>query len=302
MYSMNEEFAIDPEACESGAEFRLLLGQFGPLVGRYAARFPSSWMARTAEIIDRWPDGLSKVAARQALLRAKESGVFVRSGGRDWAPALDWPDNVRAVQRSKAPFAGVVARRALAHEYPTLETFDPRPSGEAFVEPTARGLAEPARLLIEMGPEIAIVDPYFDPSRKGNAAVLRALLAYGATSRTCASFFIWTLAKHVLERNSRADLEQALEVASKASGFYPKPIAISLVDDSSLDAQEGLAIRFHSRYLITMRGALRYDAGFRAEGRAKVEVSVVGPGTHAGLVSLYLGTAEPPRRAIEIRD
>lgn len=299
---MNEEFAIDPEACESGAEFKFLLGQFGPLVGRYAARFPGSWMARTAEIVDKWPDGLSKVAARQALLRAKESGAFVRSGGRDWAPALDWPDNVRAVQRSKAPFDGVVARRALADEYPTLETFEPRPSGEAFVEPTARGLAEPARQLIEMGPEIALADPYFDPSREGNAAVLRALLAYAATSRSCASFCIWTLSKHVLERNSRADLERALEVASKASGFYPRPIAICLVDEPSLYAHEGLRIRFHSRYLVTMRGALRYDAGFRAEGRGRVEVSVVGPGTHAELVSLFLGSAEPQRRPIEIRE
>ena len=31
---MNEEFAIDPEACESGFEFKALLMHFGPFTGR----------------------------------------------------------------------------------------------------------------------------------------------------------------------------------------------------------------------------------------------------------------------------
>jgi hypothetical protein len=285
---MNEEFAIDPEACQTGYEFKSLLAQFGPFAGRYSVRFPKDWIARTFDQVEGWPDGLSKVAGKRALQQAQASGAFVRSQGRVWSPALDWPANVRKTQASARPFHGVVARRELADEFPVLETFDPPPSTEIHVLPTASALASPARYLLETGPEVALVDPYFNPCRENNAAVLIALLKIAASTSTCVAFSVWSFADAILAANSEQELRCALRDVSMEAGFAPQSLSLKLVGDAKITTATD-SFKFHPRYLLTAKGGLRYDAGFKKEsGKAKVEISVVGRGTHSGLVSIYL--------------
>ncbi len=284
---MNEEFAIDPEACESGFEFKALLMHFGPFTGRYAVQYPRNWITMTLARVEALPDGLGKAAAKRALTQAKDEGAFTKPRGRAWFPEHDWPGNVRRVQAGSERFDGVIARRSLRDEFSVLETFDPPASTELTVQPPrAADLAAPARHLIVAATEVAIVDPYFRPCRSSNAAVLVELLRIAAASSSCRSLVVWASASKS-EGDSDEGIRSALRRAASDAAFSNRSLGIKLLRDDILESEFGPQT-FHGRYLVTARGALRYDMGFKEERSGGVELSIVGRDRLRMLRALYL--------------
>ena len=283
---MNEEFAIDPEACESGFEFKALLMHFGPFTGRYAVLYPKNWITMTLHRVEALPDGLGKAAAKRAIKQAIDEGAFTKPRGRDWIPEHDWPVNVRRVQAGPDRFDDVIARRTLGHEFPVLETFDPPASVELTVRPRAADLAAPARQLIVAATEVAIVDPYFRPCRAENAVVLTELLRIAAASSTCRSLVIWARADKQKE-DSDGEIRSALRRTASDAAFSGRSLGIKLLRDGVLESDRGPQT-FHLRYLVTERGGLRYDKGFQQETTGGVELSIVGRDRLRTLRALYL--------------
>ena len=83
---MNERFAAEPTTCDSANDLKHLLEKFGPVTGRYLAKFPaSSWESLLRSHIEPWKDVerekalLCKRPAAPPLTRQPRSGCPFRS-------------------------------------------------------------------------------------------------------------------------------------------------------------------------------------------------------------------------------
>lgn len=269
---MNDEYAIEPTACDAGFEVRHLLRQFGPQEGRYVAKFPGRWKAAFFEHIEQWPD-IDKRVAVEALARARTA--FVASG-REFLAGENWVSNLDRIQRSERRFAGaVVARvtRIQRAEYPSVEEFEPTLS-DAYVGPLDAGrFGDLARPLIRLSAEVAMVDPFFRIGFASHREFLKAILIESA-GLGCQSIMLWTRAEFADQQ--REDFQQVKEEAG-----FRGTLAIHPVSDAPGQTQ------FHDRYLLSIHGGLELSKGFQPSGRQHVVVKVI-RGLLPDLVKIFL--------------
>lgn len=257
---MNDEYAIEPTACDKGSEVRHLLRQFGPQEGRYVAKFPGKWKAAFFEHIEQWTD-IDKRVAIEALSRAH--AAFVASG-REFISSEKWVSNLDRVQLSEQRFAGAVVSRATRKQradYPSFDEFEPALS-DAYVGPLDAGrFVELARPLIRLSAELAMVDPFFRIELEGHRKFLKAILADSARFG-CQSILLWTKAKYADEQK-----EGFQQVKDEAA--FRGTLALHPVSDAPGQTQ------FHDRYLLSIHGGLQLSRGFQPSGRQHVAVEAI---------------------------
>lgn len=301
---MNEEFAVEPVACSTPAELIFLLRQFGLFGGRYIVRFPEPWGDLLKDHISGWPDGLDKQAAKRQLGQANEECAFVGSGGRTYSPQRSWIENVDVAQKSSARFDHVVAHPRHG-KYSTAATFDFGRGTAPEIHATATGIVGVARRLLDVSPELALIDPLFNPCEGDKRIVLHELLAYLA-KRNCTRVDIWIHEPRRNQRNSPEEKIQVLAEVVKATGFA-HTVRLFLVTDKSL-GPKGQKFRFHRRYMLSIYGAIDFDMGFQQLPAGElVPVNIVNRDMHERLVKRFLQgqhgsySVEEPREVQGVR-
>lgn len=268
---MNELYALDPEACSNAFELRYLLEKFGPFTGRYGVQYPASWEQEVLRATATWSE-LDRMRAKEALHQARQRYAVLREK-LEYVQSRDWFENLEVIRRKGVALSGAVVRRPPPTETKdihTVDSLDLPPTTDERIRGTKDEYLRVSSALIRISPELALIDPYFTPSRRDHGSVLDAYLR-AATSGPCKAVYIWAKPQ---EGHSEQDVARALRAVCRGSGFRGA-VTLRLVDDSLSDEY------LHARYLLSIRGGIRFDVGFQETRRQReVDVSVVGKAVH----------------------
>lgn len=288
---MNEVFATDPKACRSVAELRMLLGWFGPCTGRYLARYPIEWLEQVEQCsIDRGP--LEAAAMKTLMRRAQERCAVVANPKLPWVETLTWLENALPLQKPAGPaFDSIVGCEADARRNPQVLPFahyEPPATTDERIVSRPSEFARVARTLVALSPEVFLIDPYLNPQDKFRRPVLAALLQRAASGRT-EKVTLWARAAEVCGGPPDASdvrlIERALDDIAMESGFHGegRHLEMKLVEDQKS------AHKMHGRYLLSIKGGIRFDQGFAQlpQGR-RMDVGPIGSRLHDELLGIYL--------------
>lgn len=276
---MNEHYAVEPTACVNAAELRHLLERFGPYAGRYIAAFPRSWRQDVRATAMEWSD-LEQARVTQSLRRASERCAVVWRRDLEFDASKTWVQNFKATQSRKRPFAGaVVARENCDTDLPSIDDLELATTADEKIAGLPKEYARVSSTLLTVSPEVTLIDPYLDPVRDDRRRVLLELLR-AAKSGRCRKFRIYARATAMSQPEA---IEDTLRELLRKAGDPVKEFEMNLVEDAHSSD------KLHARYLLSVRGALRFDRGFQTlpAGR-KNDISVVGEGVHRTLVQEFM--------------
>lgn len=283
---MNELYAADPSVCGHASELKLLLASFGPYAGRYLANYPIDWAAQVeSQFENRGEIEIARV--KTILRRAKEGVAMVTRANLSWNAEKEWLENARPLlNTAPAVFDGLIAREAKPPTIYHLDDLDLPPTAEERIAGTAFEYARISKILLLLSPEIALVDPYLNPRKRDCASVLKAMFDTAAKGK-CQKILLWARAAEVCGRDTysiiKSDLEDSLRQLARQANFKPgREIEMILVEDESRQT------KMHGRYLLSIKGGVRFDQGFQQlpQGRC-VDVGPVGKTTHNALLDIY---------------
>ena len=283
---MNELFAAEPAACKSASDLQLLLNHFGPYAGRYLASYPLDWV-KLIEIQFQQAGEMERARISALLRRAKDSLALVPRNGLAWDPQRSWLVNAQYLLDDKPPLVhGLVASKSAPPRIHSLEDMELPITAEERVEGTATEYARVCRTLLLLSPEISLIDPFLDPLKRTHSKVLEELLSVLAKGK-CERLTLWTRAPKVGSDDVDvicADIKNQLQKLARYAGIKPgRHIEILLMRD------ETSKTKMHGRYLLSIKGGVRFDQGFQAlpEGRM-VDVGPIGKSAYDELWKIYV--------------
>ena len=298
---MNERFVAEPTTCDSAFELQHLLEKFGPVTGRYLAKFPaSSWESLLRSHIEPWKD----VERKKALLwlrRAMEARALISAGGSRYEDRDTWVRNVVRAQDSASRFDGVVVSRTNAGAFPSIDELELPPTSEERVAATWKEYARVSGVLLRDSTELHFIDPYFNPCNADRQVVLREMLRIAGAGR-CQAAYVWLNGNYV--KRSQTEMVWALRTIAIEAGFVSPRHSLYLRDFT--DA--GRDVKVHDRYLLSLYGSVRFEYGFQQlTGKKRADVSPVGSIRHLllleqfhegkndlGVESVLVDTQKPP--------
>lgn len=278
---MFHEYAVDPDALRSWADFRYLIDQFGMCQGRLIAKFPSKWKRAVYEACSGIPPvERSKI---EESLRRIDSKLY--ASGRQFDPGVDWIRNASQSNVISA-FSAIItiAERVplcggLDHEKINDE-MDAWKPGIPPVRRRAQDMADAAEMLLRSASEIVFVDQHYScAARHGRplAAFLNYALAGGAPKR---------LEYHLGDKGTAEWFSDKLLGQVK---FFDLPDGLALTFYRWKERPGGE--EFHARYILTDLGGIRYDVGLDEsddpDGKQTTDVSALDPETYQHRWSEY---------------
>lgn len=258
---MNEKFASEPVALRGHLAVKHLLDKFGPTTGRYLAAYPADWRKQVLEA----NAGVGPVELKridELLIRARDELRVVGMTSMTFDSAQAWLENAIPLLEARPKrllSALVIEPRTppfLYHDVHELENFELPPTAEEQIKATPEEFLRVSRILLASSPEIGLIDPYINPCNPYVEEVLRPMFRLAAAAR-CQSIRIWSRASTVLDTHSAAQTEKALRDLLPAETPNGLTIELNLVDDSRH------VNRMHARYLLTLKGGIRFDQGFQ---------------------------------------
>lgn len=284
---MNERYAADPVCFSHSIELKYLLDKFGIFTGRYLVGYPDDWEPR---LIDHIGTVSPVEMARISLLlrRAREQYGLIKMPKLIWQDQLSWADNAGVhVCQSPPRINGLVVpngTREVPLKGKMLDDFDVPPTAEERFPSSPEEYVRVTKMLLLLGHELLMVDPYLDPCSQYVAPVIKALLTVIAQAGSnCKLLNIYARANNVLkDGNTVASVRGALTemLESVVSGKSIRVI-YHLIDDSRGD-------RMHDRYLLSVKGGIELSQGFQVQRRnAKVKASPMAPQTHRETWATY---------------
>lgn len=280
---MNELFAADPAVCVNSSDLRLLLGSFGPYTGRYLAIYPTDWPHRieaaTAAVGD------VEIARIKTILRRARDGLkVVMRTNLAWNESEPWLNN--ASRHLPATFNVLIGGQTNPPTVIDLSDLDLPATAEERILAEATEYARVSKILCVLSPELALVDPYLNPLKNKYQKVLIAIFAQIAKGR-CQKISLWARADVVYGTETQTSVDVALieSMRKLAANSKLKPgtqIEMILVEDETSKS------KMHGRYLLSIKGGIRFDQGFQQlpAGR-KVEVGPTGQAVHTELLDIY---------------
>lgn len=292
---MNELIAADPSAIANIDVLKTLLTKFGPYAGRYLAEYPGEWQKQVRTNILPPNDGEivpGELETERALTllfrRAEEKKILIRQSRLQWDSTGSWLANAkRLLQDRPPPLHAIVASDGDPPKLISMNELwdEPPTTGEPISSPP-KEFARVAKILIYIGPEIAVVDQFLNPIRDANAEVLLPIFAAASmTGCSCQRISIWTKAKSVYgDKNAQKvneDLDSAM-LSLVRSSKLPKHVVVEIYLVDSHDFK-------HARSLVSIHGGVRYDAGFRMPAKGDVnEVSPLDKRLHEMAIESFL--------------
>lgn len=181
-------------------------------------------------------------------------------------------------------------------------------SRDIKIPANAAAYSEVACRLIQGSNEIVLVDPYFTLTRKKNSNVLAAFIKIAQASNRCESIKIISLNDphrgHKETMMSDAYLQKESKKILADIGTKDVNILWKLVSD------DGAKIRFadkdtnfpmHPRYLVSLRGGLRFDKGFEEFDSQVVDISTLDKDQREENFNLYAENAAGFKTVREVR-
>lgn len=283
---MNELFAADPATCADSRDLMLLLKSFGPCAGRYLANYPIDWDRRLKDRLEALGE-LEGAKVRTLLRRAHESTSLITRTQLPWREDIDWLGNANPLLSSKPIiFSGLIANRSIPPSVHQLHELELSPTAEERIAATANEYVRISKVLLLLSPEIALIDPFLNPLKRSYSSVLRAFLETVAKGK-CQKISIWARASTVFGTKDaeviKSDLNSALRLmAQQAALRHGCEVEMFLVED------EQKRDKMHARYLLSIKGGIRFDQGFQQlpENRL-VDVGPVGNAIHGELLDIY---------------
>ena len=283
---MNELFAADPATCADSRDLNLLLKSFGPCSGRYLANYPLDWDKRLTDRLESLGE-LEGAKVRTLLRRAHESMSLVTRMQLPWREDIDWLGNANPLLSSTPiVFSGLVANQSIPPSVHQLHELDLSPTADERIAATASEYVRISKILLILSPEVALIDPFLNPLKRSYAGVLEAFFSTIALGK-CQKVSLWARASEVFGTRSSAliksDLTMVLQSLAKKVRLKPGcKIEMFLVGD------ERQRDKMHGRYLLSIKGGIRFDQGFQqlSEGRV-VDVGPVGKTVHNDLLDVY---------------
>lgn len=277
---MNERFAAEPTTCDSWFELKHLLEKFGPATGRYLATYPAKgWEKLLRDHMAGWKS--TEEAKGNALLRrATEGHVLVRTCVA-YQEQESWVQNVERAQDTQDRFDGVVVSRSSAGAFPSLDDLELPPTAAEPVIAKKGEYVRVSRTLLRESPELHFIDPYLDPCDADRKVVLQEMFGVAARGK-CQSACIW-VKEDRLKRSMTETVSELARIARHAGFVDPRRLCLRAYTDAGRDT------RVHDRYLLSLRGAIRFEHGFQELTRNRT-ASVVPESlkSHFRLVSLFL--------------
>ena len=283
---MNELYAADPAVCSHASELKLLLASFGPYAGRYLANYPIDWAAQVESHFDNVGE-IEAARVKTMLRRANEGIAMVTRQNLPWVKERDWLANAKLLLEGvPAVFDGLITQQATPPAIHHLHELDLPPTAEERILGTATEYARISKILLLLSPELVLVDAYLNPLKRDCEFVLKAMFEIAARGR-CQKITLWARASEIFKNGTRTviktDLENTLRKLGKLVNLKPgREIEMILVDDESRQT------KMHGRYLLSIKGGIRFDQGFQKlpEGR-HVDVGPIGKNTHDALLDIY---------------
>lgn len=280
---MIKKFAIEPAALARWEDFRYVFEKLGFSQGRVLSRFPKKWPKMLMESLGDIGDVERK---RFEVKLAKFKSDRMLSSGTPYDGSIEWIANVT---EHAGNFDGIILKddvgenqgesygtavAALDEEFFHTEREIRTPS-------TVSGLTEPAKLLMQVTCAAALVDPYFKVASVSCLKVLSRLVEIGVSGGKCRAFAVYTQGDWRPKdggRKARADLGELLR------GKVQESFSINIFFKTSPADLNS----FHARYLLTEKGGLRYDKGFRSTPEGDmVDISLLDNAIHTQLCELY---------------
>jgi hypothetical protein len=280
---MIKKIAIEPAALKRWEDFRFVFAMLSFSQGRVLARFPKKWPKMLMDSLGDIGD-IERKRFEVKLFKYKSDRMV--SSGQPYDGSLEWVENI---QERAASFDRIILRDFLAGNVNEVSAAPIELVDEEFFETEreirtpsdVQGLTEPAALLIQETRGATLVDPYFRVTTMACLKVLGRLIEIAGEGGRCRAFSVYTSedgrAKDEGHR-SRLDLENLLR------GKVKSPFSIDFFFKNTAPDLNS----FHARYLLTEKGGLRYDKGFRSTTPAeKVDVSILDKIFHTQLCEIY---------------
>lgn len=283
---MNELFAADPAVCCSASDLKLLLASFGPYAGRYLANYPTHWATHVETRLNSVGD-VEATRVKTLLRRARESIALITRANLPWNAEQDWISNARPfVETKPVIFNGLVASEANPPNVHELHDLDLPPTADECLEGTASEYVRASKILLLLSPEVVLVDPFLSPTKRYCLPVLQAIFEVVAKGK-CQKVTLWARAAAVFGTGDqsiiKSDIQTRLRQLTQQTGFRSgRVIEMVLVEDESSQR------KMHGRYLLSIKGGIRFDQGFQSlpAGRL-VDVGPIGKSTHDALLDVY---------------
>ena len=260
---MIKEFAIQPEVMATWAHFRELRADFEVGCGRLICKYPKGWTKTVIELVDRnvAPEnnfGDIRASAIKNYVTA-EKHRFLPARGRTFEPSQKtWLENAEGCVLPDA-FDGIIALSNPRQKASVLVAGEFDRTGQVFktrtqmdVEKTPSGLAACAAKLLLACKELAIVDPFFNPTMNGFDETLLEMLDIVRTRPQPAC----SITIHVRQPDVFVEHVQKANYESELAPHLPDASTLSVVFWP--DVPGGM----HPRYLLTELGGIKYDWGF----------------------------------------
>ncbi len=250
---MFHEYALDPEALRSWANFKYLIDQFGLDKGRLISKFPSKWKKSVYEACAGMPDG-EKKNIEVALKNIDESLLF--ASGREFNKDLDWISNA-SQSHALSEFQAIITILERADVFGGLdhEKIREKPtcwkSGIPPVRRKACDMAAAAEKLLKASSDIIFVDQHYNCKPRHN----RPLAAF--LRNACTGSTVKRLEYHMKFNGATANwFNMELEKQVRYLGL-PESHELTFYRWSELPGRD----EFHGRYILTELAGVRFDVG-----------------------------------------
>lgn len=248
---MFHEYALDPSALRSWADFRYLIDQFGMSQGRLISKFPSKWKKAVYEACS----GIAPVERSRIEEGLRRIDQKLYASGRDYDADLDWIQNA-VLSHTDRPFRAIITlpdkaatSDCLDHSSLSDETERWQP-GIPPVRRSSVDMAAAAEKLLKSSAQIVFVDQYYSCMAR-HSRPLSAFLRYAARGA------------------SAKRLEYHLGCGSSPewfeAGIRNQVRFLDLADEAELVfyrwKEKPGGEEFHGRYILTELGGIRFDVG-----------------------------------------
>lgn len=258
------EYAVEPKAISLDLRTcQYLSSLFGFDRGRLLSLFPRKWLPMAIQATDHLPDTEKKRVVEKLVTLKRRASI---KSGRSYDIAIDsWLENA-IKQHNLKPFHAIVATEGCDHaSIVCIDDFDIEHELVTCppirrVKRTGQDIANAMATLLKEANTILFVDPYLDISSAENRETLKACLEIIASNispvQKCEVHF-----GHMDRLGSSTDIIEG-NIERWLDDVLPDGISVIFYNWEKKDRGED----FHARYLLTEKGGLSIDAGFRARG------------------------------------
>jgi len=285
---MLKEFALEPEAIATWANFKDLIEKFGVSKGRVIAKFPHKWRQAVFRAAQEQARDVERTRIVEKLLRL-EGLVLLDRNRPSGDGTLPWLDRV-LMEHDRLPFDGIIVReRQNAHpKVLTTDEVDDDPplfqaTGQKHIRRTAEEIIDCVAMLVSWAHTIKLVDPHFKPNEpRWKRPLMRLLDLLQDQRRTGVSVEV-----------HRADNALPVNIRSYFEVVIPRMLPPGVGLSVHLHPEQAL----HNRFILTERGGASYQTGLddNEEGRSTHEdlVTLLEPATFEREWRAYPSSDQP---------